>query len=61
MLVDVREFRSALPFMLHKRGIRITPLTLEVSVVLVFHLVDEGLNGVKWLPPLPTQYQKIVV
>ena len=30
VLVDVREFRSSLPFLIHKRGIDIVPLTLEV-------------------------------
>lgn len=31
VLVDIREFRSSLPFLLHRRGIEITPLTLEVG------------------------------
>lgn len=31
VLVDMREFRSTLPSLLHKRGIDINPLTLEVS------------------------------
>ena len=31
VLVDIREFRSTLPSLLHKRGIEIDPLTLEVS------------------------------
>ena len=29
--MDIREFRSTLPSLLHKRGIEIDPLTLEVS------------------------------
>ena len=32
MLIDIREFRSSLPFLLHRRGIEITPLTLEASL-----------------------------
>ena len=32
MIVDIREFRSTLPSLLHKRGIDIIPLTLEVRV-----------------------------
>ena len=31
ILVDIREFRSTLPSLLHKRSIEIDPLTLEVS------------------------------
>jgi DNA excision repair protein ERCC-4 len=31
ILVDVREMRSALPSLIHKRGIEIIPLTLEVG------------------------------
>ena len=31
VIVDMREFRSALPSLLHKRGIDIEPVTLEVG------------------------------
>ncbi|CAI8009793.1 DNA repair endonuclease XPF [Geodia barretti] len=31
VIVDMREFRSSLPSLLHKRGINILPLTLEVG------------------------------
>ena len=31
IIVDVREFRSELPSILHKRGFRIEPVTLEVG------------------------------
>ena len=31
--MDIREFRSSLPSLLHKSGIDIIPLTLEVSIV----------------------------
>jgi DNA excision repair protein ERCC-4 len=31
VIVDVREFRSSLPSLLHKRGMEILPLTLEVG------------------------------
>ena len=31
VIVDMREFRSALPSLLHKRGIDIEPVTLEVN------------------------------
>ena len=31
MIVDMREFRSELPSLLHKRGIEIEPVTLEVG------------------------------
>ena len=31
VIVDMREFRSALPSLLHKRGIDIEPVTLEVE------------------------------
>ena len=35
MIVDMREFRSALPSLLHKRGIDIEPVTLEVDVNII--------------------------
>lgn len=31
VIVDMREFRSSLPSVIHKRGIDIIPLTLEVK------------------------------
>lgn len=31
VIVDIREFRSELPSILHKRGFRIEPVTLEVG------------------------------
>lgn len=31
VIVDMREFRSELPSLLHKRGIEIEPLTITVS------------------------------
>ena len=31
VIVDMREFRSELPSLLHKRGIDIDPVTLEVG------------------------------
>jgi DNA excision repair protein ERCC-4 len=30
VIVDIREFRSLLPSLLHKRGLHIEPVTLEV-------------------------------
>jgi DNA excision repair protein ERCC-4 len=31
IVVDMREFRSELPALIHKRGIEIEPVTLQVS------------------------------
>ena len=31
IIVDMREFRSELPALIHKRGIEIEPVTLQVS------------------------------
>ena len=31
VVVDMREFRSSLPSLLHRRGIEILPVTLEVK------------------------------
>ena len=39
VIVDMREFRSALPSLLHKRGIDIEPVTLEVFSSLVILLL----------------------
>ena len=36
VIVDMREFRSALPSLLHKRGIDIEPVTLEVFFIFVY-------------------------
>lgn len=38
VIVDMREFRSELPSLIHRRGIDIEPVTLEVSVVNVSQL-----------------------
>ena len=43
VIVDMREFRSALPSLLHKRGIDIIPVTLEVVYILtcvVLHVMS---------------------
>lgn len=32
IIVDMREFRSELPALIHKRGIEIDPVTIEVCV-----------------------------
>lgn len=34
IIVDLREFRSELPALLHKRGIEIDPVTIEVCISL---------------------------
>jgi len=31
VVVDTREFRSALPFLIHQRGIEVIPTTIEVG------------------------------
>lgn len=33
VVVDMREFRSELPSLLHRRGIDILPLTIEVFII----------------------------
>ena len=33
IIVDMREFRSELPSLIHKRGIDIDPVTIEVCVI----------------------------
>jgi DNA excision repair protein ERCC-4 len=54
VIVDVREFRSALPSTLHARGLRIHPLTLEVGdYVISPHIVVER----KSLPDLVSSLQ----
>jgi DNA excision repair protein ERCC-4 len=46
VIVDMREFRSELPSILHKRGFQIEPCTLEVLIIKknnrlkVFHLIN---------------------
>ena len=40
ILVDIREFRSTLPSLLHKRGIEIDPLTLEVNLDIIIYLCE---------------------
>ena len=46
MIVDMREFRSALPSLLHKRGIDIEPVTLEVFSSLATPLLSDLLYQV---------------
>lgn len=35
VIVDMREFRSDLPVLLHRRGIDIEPVTLQVMYILI--------------------------
>lgn len=35
VIVDMREFRSELPALIHKRGMDIEPVTITVSVLLI--------------------------
>lgn len=35
VIVDMREFRSDLPVLLHRRGIDIEPITLQVSKIII--------------------------
>lgn len=37
VIVDMREFRSDLPVLLHRRGIDIEPVTLQVTFYCLFH------------------------
>lgn len=39
IIVDMREFRSELPALIHKRGIDIDPVTIEVCIVRYFNLL----------------------
>jgi hypothetical protein len=38
LVVDVREFMSGLPAVLHSQGFKLTPITLEVRKATVFLL-----------------------
>lgn len=35
VIVDMREFRSDLPVLLHRRGIDIEPVTLQVKYIII--------------------------
>lgn len=35
VIVDMREFRSDLPVLLHRRGIDIEPVTLQVIIIII--------------------------
>lgn len=37
IIVDMREFRSELPALLHKRGIDIEPVTISVSIFFIIY------------------------
>lgn len=39
VIVDMREFRSDLPVLLHRRGIDIEPITLQVTFYCSIHLI----------------------
>ena len=43
IIVDMREFRSELPALIHKRGIEIDPVTIEVRGI-PFHGVQKAIN-----------------
>lgn len=36
VIVDMREFRSELPALIHKRGIEIEPVTITVRFIYIF-------------------------
>lgn len=38
VIVDMREFRSDLPVLLHRRGIDIEPVTLQVIYIFTFSI-----------------------
>jgi len=35
VIVDMREFRSELPSLIHRRGMEIEPVTIEVLTVII--------------------------
>lgn len=37
IIVDMREFRSDLPCLIHRRGIEVVPLTITVSVLVIVY------------------------
>ncbi len=39
VIVDVREFRSALPSLLHKKGMEVVPITLQVCTLIFIMIV----------------------
>lgn len=39
IIVDMREFRSELPALIHKRGIDIDPVTIEVCMFLLLDIL----------------------
>lgn len=46
VIVDIREFRSDLPCLIHRRGIEITPVTITVNIFLKCLAVTNALNFV---------------
>ena len=70
VIVDMREFRSELPSLLHKRGIDIEPVTLEVGdyiltpgMIIFFFQIHQGFTNnhperVNHLDALYRQFQK---
>lgn len=44
VIVDMREFRSELPALIHKRGIEIEPVTITVCMFLVFKICGNIIN-----------------
>lgn len=40
VIVDMREFRSDLPVLLHRRGIDIEPITLQVHYIIILIIIS---------------------
>lgn len=56
ILIDMREFRSTLPFLLHKTGIEITPLTLEVATIVGVEMRWVKMVVVGWRLHIDTRF-----
>lgn len=60
IIVDMREFRSELPSLIHQRGIDIDPVTLEVTFSQIYCL-DIKMFLLHYFEPLPDNCDKLRV
>lgn len=45
VIVDMREFRSELPCLIHKRGLEVVPVTITVSFTRTLHFFIKTLTN----------------
>lgn len=57
IVTDMREFRSELPCLIHRRGVEVIPVTITVSNMGIFYMVGSVLACFNCLGPAPSSFR----